>query len=377
MNFVLKVIDLFAGVGGMSLGAAKAGFNVLGSIELDPIPGLTHKFNFPNSKHLQQDISTLSGKDICEAFSIKKGELEGVIGGPPCQGFSTIGKQDIEDPRNVLFIHFFRVVKELQPRFFVAENVPGILNPKYDGIRSQALEMVSDKYVILPPITINAKDYGAPTIRTRVFFIGYKKRDFSPIDIQKFNAKNDIKINLVRDAFIGLPQEINIYENKSNEVAWEKIEKISSTSYPEVISNLINGVGNSDSIERYINQSEVTGIIGTRHTRSVLDRFEKLLPGETDKVSRSYRLKLDGFSPTLRAGTNSDNGSFQAVRPIHPIENRVITPREAARIQGFPDWFQFHKTKWHSFRQIGNSVSPIVSEFIMRKIKEHLKLSDI
>ena len=96
----------------------------------------------------------------------------------------------------------------------------------------------------------------------------------------------------------------------------------------------------------------------------------QLKPGEVDSVSKSYRLKYKGFCPTLRAGTGSDKGSYQAVRPLHPTENRVITPREAARLQGFPDWFQFHSTKWHSFRQIGNSVSPILAEHILRVVKE-------
>jgi DNA (cytosine-5)-methyltransferase 1 len=104
----------------------------------------------------------------------------------------------------------------------------------------------------------------------------------------------------------------------------------------------------------------------------VIHRFSKVNPGEIDKISRAPRLKLDGFCPTLRAGTGRDRGSYQAVRPIHPNQHRVITPREAARLQGFPDWFQFHETKWHSFRQIGNSVSPIVSEYLFKRIFDYL-----
>ncbi len=94
-----------------------------------------------------------------------------------------------------------------------------------------------------------------------------------------------------------------------------------------------------------------------------------LNPGQQDKVSKSSKLDIDGFCPTLRAGTDNTKGSFQAVRPIHPSQPRVITPREAARLQGFPDWFQFHETKWHSFRQIGNSVCPIVGEKVLSAIK--------
>lgn len=105
--------------------------------------------------------------------------------------------------------------------------------------------------------------------------------------------------------------------------------------------------------------------MGTIHTDEVINRYKKLSFGETDKISRSQRLNPNGFCPTLRAGTGSDKGSYQAVRPIHPTQARVITPREAARLQGFPDWFRFHPTKWHSFRQIGNSVSPLVAEAML------------
>ena len=101
-------------------------------------------------------------------------------------------------------------------------------------------------------------------------------------------------------------------------------------------------------------------------------RYASLDIGEQDPISKSVKLDPFGFCPTLRAGTGRDKGSFQAVRPIHFLSPRVITPREAARLQGFPDWFVFDKTKWHSFRQIGNSVSPLVAEQILSILKEHL-----
>ena len=112
------------------------------------------------------------------------------------------------------------------------------------------------------------------------------------------------------------------------------------------------------------------GASETRHSKKVIERYSEIKQGETDRFSKSRRIDPDGFCPTLRAGTGRDKGSYQAVRPLHPTENRVITPREAARLQGFPDWFQFHPTKWHSFRQIGNSVSPILAEYILSVIKK-------
>ena len=111
---------------------------------------------------------------------------------------------------------------------------------------------------------------------------------------------------------------------------------------------------------------------GTQHSDVVVSRFVATKPGFRERISRFPRLDPRGYCPTLRAGTDSAHGSFQAVRPIHPTQNRVITPREAARLQGFPDWYTFHETKWHAFRQIGNSVSPLIAEHLLLVIRSKL-----
>lgn len=361
---MLKVLDLFSGVGGMSLGATQAGFSLAGAVELDSITIETHKVNFPKSLHIQSDISTLKGNDLKKLLKIKSGELSGIIGGPPCQGFSTMGKRDVNDPRNTLFIHFFRIVKELQPDFFVAENVPGILNQKFNDIRNIAFGLIENDYNLLAPIIIRANEIGVPTIRKRVFFIGLKKSRMIAIDNSTFIIDQN-KDNYVKDALLGLPLDIENDESK-----WKAIKPPLPNTYSNNISKLIfeSGVGSQEAIERYFVGNEVSGIVGTNHNSEVIERFRNVPQGGVDKISKSPRLSMEGFCPTLRAGTGRDKGSHQALRPIHPIKPRVIYPREAARIQGFPDWFQFHDTKWHSFRQIGNSVSPIVAEYILSRI---------
>ncbi len=129
--------------------------------------------------------------------------------------------------------------------------------------------------------------------------------------------------------------------------------------------NVPKGVGNAIALTRLKEENRVSGCLGTVHSENVANRYSNVEPGKRDSISKSYRLDSSRFCPTIRAGTGSDHGRFQAVRPLHPTENRVITPREAARLQGFPDWFQFSPPKWHSFRQIGNSVSPILAEQIL------------
>ena len=336
----------------------------------------SHKRNFLRSKHLPSNIATLSGKSILRAAGMQNSELSGLIGGPPCQGFSVIGKRKATDTRNNLFSDFFRLVNETRPAFFLAENVPGILNPKYDEIRKNAVKTVEKYYDVLEPIKINASEFGAATTRTRVFFIGVRRDVAGAEDI--IDAISGMRITsptFVKDALAGLPVKISGSWN-SFEFSWQKAElKVNSNNpYIKALNEMVEGMGDSVAIARFQNEEKISGCFATEHSEAIIRRYGELLPGKQDRISKSIRLKENGFCPTLRAGTDNTKGSYQAVRPIHPIEPRVITPREAARLQGFPDWFQFHETKWHSFRQIGNSVCPIAAQKVLMSIKNSLNL---
>ena len=364
----LKIINLFSGAGGFSLGVKRAEFDIAGSIEIDSHAISIYARNFPNTPLWATDISTVSATDILRNFDLQRGKIDGIIGGPPCQGFSHMGQNNFEDPRNQLFIHFFQIVSDIVPKFFLVENVPGILSEKNDQFVEQALSKVEDKYKILPPMELTAANFGVPTTRKRVFFYGYIEDEISSIESTEFESGNTKTVH-VKDALNGLPEKINPHWIREED-GWRKIDKVVKGDFgSKLYEHIPAGVGDPAAITRLEEKSEVSGCLGTRHTKRVSSRYSKIRPGETDLVSKSRRLKPDGFCPTLRAGTGSDKGSYQAVRPLHHTENRVITPREAARLQGFPDWFQFHPTKWHSFRQIGNSVSPILAEHILSKIK--------
>lgn len=363
------VIDLFAGGGGFSLGAARAGFRITASVEIDKHANETHSRNFPSTRHLDLDISKLTGRDLMAEAQLSRGGLGGLIGGPPCQGFSTIGRRNPSDARNSLFGHFMRLVAETRPAFFVAENVPGILNSRNIGVIEDALAMVPKSYCILPPTKVCASDHGAPTTRTRVFFVGFhpKKCDELAVDIFQPPAHPDI--TYVGKALSGLPINIDP-EWQAEHLAWRPVRRIDDKSafFQKAQGCVPTGVGDHFAMEAFFERGFTSGCFGTRHADAVLHRFGSLGAGQADRVSKAVRLNANGFCPTLRAGTGSDKGSYQAVRPVHPTQPRVITPREAARLQGFPDWFVLHGTKWHSFRQLGNSVSPIVAETVLAKI---------
>lgn len=366
LNAQPKVIDLFAGAGGLSLGASRAGFTVSAAVELDRFAIETHTNNFPYVSHIDNDVSKLSGRELLMLAGLQAGELDGLIGGPPCQGFSTMGKRELTDSRNDLFGHFMRLVAETRPAFFLAENVPGILDDQYTDIRNTALRRIPNCYTIFEPLIVKADLYGAPTTRKRVFFFGYdplRMAEMSPAD---FIPRNDIQKTIVRDALHGLPRNISADWKADGSKGWGRVAITNTSTYLDRITNSVPiGVGDSATLDILLEKNKVSGCIGTLHSPEVESRYRDLAHGEQDPISKSIKLNPAGFCPTLRAGTGRDKGSFQAVRPIHYLRPRVITPREAARLQGFPDWFLLHKTKWHSFRQIGNSVSPIVAEQIL------------
>lgn len=375
------IIDLFAGAGGLSLGASRAGFNVVAAVELDSHAMASHITNFPHCIHIQRDIMELDGQTLIELAGVEANNLVGIIGGPPCQGFSSIGHGDINDIRNQLFEKFFILIEQLKPAFFVAENVPGIMNSKYDAIRKRAFSHVQD-YHLLPPISINASEYGAPTTRTRYFFIGFRDhpaiQPFTITDIESMKVTENDKTR-VQAALEGIPSNIHFRAN-SNGIRTLLTDYYNPDAhhlqsdffYQRATGMRPLGIGNDEYIRRYEVLHEVNGCFPTKHTAPVRRRYANLAYGQQDRISKSTRLDPYGFCPTLRAGTGPEKGSFQAVRPIHYQYSRVITPREAARLQGFPDWYKLPDTIWHGFRQIGNSVSPIVAERVLSAIFQKL-----
>lgn len=365
------IVDLYSGAGGLSLGAARSGFGIAAAVEIDPFALETHKRNFPLSIHIDRDVRRLSGERLLELARLKSGQLDGLIGGPPCQGFSYIGVNNNKDPRNALFDHFFRLVSEIQPKFFIAENVPGILSSKFCDLRRNALGRLLGDYTILEPLRVAANEYGVPTTRTRIFFIGFKSKFFNGISRHSFEPSKNTRAVYVRNALKGLPSVVNATQSPQDE-GWCAIDVDGSEFLQKLSGRIPKGIGNPRALERYLEHSEVSGCVGTVHEPKVVRRFERLEPGQVDPVSRAPKLDPWNFCPTLRAGTGSDRGSYQAIRPIHYKEPRVITPREGARLQGFPDWFVFHRTKWHSFRQIGNSVSPLVAEALLNVFASQL-----
>jgi DNA (cytosine-5)-methyltransferase 1 len=355
------VIDLFCGCGGLSMSAKAAGFDVSLSIDKDATLTSAYTLNFPQANMKIADIATLSGADLIRAAG---GRPFGIIGGPPCQGFSAIGKRNKNDSRNDLIWHFFRLVAESKPQFFLMENVPGLLFRSNAPILGRALNLVHDQYEMADITVYDASEFGGATKRRRAVIIGYRSSSF---DIPKI--PNQIPAASVRDAIMDVPRAS---ASDRAEFGWEwwkyRTRSAILSDFAKRARRIPGGDLGSALAKNMLKAGYVTGCMETLHTGPIVRRFSKVEQGSDDPISRYPRLSWNKPASTLRAGTGDDRGSYQAARPIHPIENRVITVREAARLQGFPDWFLFHSTKWHSFRMIGNSVSPSMGTPLLKAL---------
>lgn len=368
MSHKPTVVDLFCGCGGFGLGAELAGFHTIAAIDVDSTLQSAYKNNFPGTKVINADLSLMGKKDWSTVLGGQ--EVDGVIGGPPCQGYSRMGVCDINDPRRKLLEDFFRHVNVIAPKFFVMENVEGLMDKRNRPQLDKALSIVDKRYRILDPIIIDASNCGAATKRKRVIVVGYDVTRMSPLSLEQFMFKEPM--TTVADAISDVPSPIKQSDDDCDfgYAPYPDVGNL-STYAKRMRSPAPFGLG-AEHANVALKKGLVSGLFCTVHSEVVSARYKSIQPGKTDKVSRAKKLAWDGLCPTLRAGTGSDKGSHQAVRPLHPEDSRVITVREAARLQGFPDWFSFHPTKWHSFRMIGNSVSPIVSNKILSVIYEAL-----
>lgn len=372
-------VDLFAGAGGMTLGFEQAGFDVLASVEIDPIHCATHEFNFPLCSILCKDVAQLTGAEIRTKSAIGRREIDVVIGGSPCQGFSMMGKRDVDDPRNSLLFHFHRLVLELKPKFFVMENVPGIASGKHKELLNVLISsflkkgyQVEENYQVL-----NAVNYGVPQARKRLFLIGCKKGYELPkypqpttilptIKVPKRYKKVDLPaVPTVWDAIGDLPEVEKYSELLDRD--WVMAEYGNYSAYASILRG-IDDVDDDYSYDRQYDRQILSCSSRTKHSLECMERFQAAKQGEKEPISRFYKLHPNGVCNTLRAGTDRARGAYTSPRPIHPIVPRCITVREAARLHSYPDWFRFHVTKWHGFRQVGNSVPPLLAKAVAAQI---------
>lgn len=370
-------IDLFSGVGGLSLGFEQAGFDVVAAVEYDTVHAAAHAFNFPKCATIARSVVGLSGADIRRAAGIGAQKVDVVFGGAPCQGFSLIGQRALDDPRNSLVREFVRIVRELKADYFVFENVKGLTL----GPQRKFLEEVIDAFekagysVRIPWRVLNAAAYGTPQDRERLILMGARAGKALPeypeasFAIPRTRTKDLFGLGQgpsCEDALRDLPDAEEFEAlNNSDSVACRKWGKPSD--YGAEMRALTTDAWHFG-YRREWNPNVLTASMRTEHTAISRRRFRQTEPGSVEPISRFYKLPPDGLANTLRAGSDSARGAFTSPRPIHYRYPRCITVREMARLHGFPDWFRFHQTKWHGARQIGNAVPPPLARAVAGQV---------
>lgn len=362
----------------MALGFERAGFDVLAAIDLDPVHLAAHEHNFPLCQAICDDISRLSPHPILVAAragwsrrypgAAFPGSVDCVFGGPSCQGFSVIGRRDPTDRRNVLVHEFARIVVALRPRWFVLENVPGLVSPAYKDVLSKLLaDLAAGGFRVAEPWLLNASDYNVPQDRKRVFIVG-ARRD-QPLPRRPAPARSRVTVAEALDDLPNLARFRRLLRQDwlvLDDAQLEAMRELQSEYVRRLNGNAADPDDRSD--PRLSDERTLTAVSTTAHSPGVVERLRRLKPGVRDEVGRLPKLDEAGQSPTLRAGTGRDHGSFTSARPVHHRSARVITVREAARLHGFPDWFGFHNTRWHGFRQVGNAVPPPLAQAVAQAI---------
>ena len=343
----MKVADLFAGAGGLSQGFLKAGFEIAIAIEFDKEIAMSYKKNHPYTDVYASDICDLDFKEIHN----KHPQIDVVVGGPPCQGFSQKGKRlSINDPRNFLFKQFIRFVEEFSPKYFVLENVPNIITTENGFFKYEIIRAFNNLGYDVCCDILKAIDFGVPQDRRRAVFIGQKGK----LGVT-FPKPNGIR-NTVKDAISDLPIILS----------GEGKEKCAYDKKPE--SKLQKDL-RGDSVVLYNH-------VATKHSLTALRRMAMIPIGEGGKVlpeeertksiySGTYcRLLENDVAATITTRFDTPSSG----RFTHPILNRCITTREAARIQTFPDSFIFYGSKTSQMKQVGNAVPPYLAYAIAKEI---------
>jgi DNA (cytosine-5)-methyltransferase 1 len=380
-----KAIDLFAGMGGLSFGFEKAGFDICVSADDKPENARVHHQNFGYGKSLILDLHEDKTKEIKKAFGsddpdvVSIGQqVDAVIGGPPCQGISQAGLKLEDDPRNRLMVSFVDHVAKLGARYGVMEQVPTLLSDKNEKLLDELREtLFSRGYSLVDPKTLNGVDFGVPQRRERVFLLIHRMDQAAPKYPEITHSfEPDFllkKTPTVAEAFDGLPDADDFPELWERH--WVEVNHPAPGSlYGMSMRGLLNDPDDL-SYKRAWNPGILNNSQLTRHDPASVERFVATAAGGSERISRRHRLDPDGTSLTLRAGSDALRGSFTSVVPIHPKGTRVITVREAARLHGFADWTILSPVKILGYRQIGNSVIPAMGHAIGREIMKAASLS--
>lgn len=335
-----EIIDLFCGCGGLSRGFELAGFNVSLAIDMWEDAIKTYNYNHKKTVGLCKDIRMLDN-NFLDNYK-QKHHTVGIIGGPPCQGYSTVGKRDINDDRNYLYLEYCRVVEDIQPEFFILENVKGLLTLNEGVFRDDIINRFKKIGYKVVYKVLNAADFGVPQNRQRVFFVGIKNKEF------QFPKEKKNKVSTI--------EAIGDLEN-----CIDKYLIAPQTKYQKIMRKDNNELNNNEK---------------TNHSTQTVNIIKKIPDGgkikDLDREYwnvRKYNKAFQRMNSKLPSNT-IDTGHRNY---FHYKENRIPTVRESARIQSFSDDFIFLGSKTSQYKQVGNAVPPLLAYELAKEIMKQIK----
>lgn len=351
---MLKVIDLFCGCGGLSEGFRLAGYTIVGGVDFNAPAIKTFNKNFPEAKGICCDLLNMDQSKIVQEFG-DLSEIDVIIGGPPCQGFSAANRYKIEgeDPRNKLFFEFVKFVDLAKPKAIVIENVRGIVTSNNGYAKDRIYEIFESRGYSVNHRILNASDYGVPQRRLRNFFVMIRsdiKFDFDNLT----KVKNEIT---VEDA---IGELYGHEENNSNEPF--VLDIAPSTLYRRYLRASNNEVPNHE--VRYPAEKVQHRISFVPQGGNWQDVPEELWPNDRKNRHSSAYKRLDVNEPSCTIDTGNNHSNY-----FHPLYNRIPTVREAARLQSFPDDFIFMGNRSEQYRQVGNAVPPLLAKVIADELR--------
>ncbi|MBC2065027.1 DNA cytosine methyltransferase [Listeria welshimeri] len=352
------VIDLFSGAGGLSQGFVQSGYKILAGIDFDDAALKTYEHNIKGAQALKEDLFNEENAMQDIENHLNGEEIDVIIAGPPCQGFSLTGSRDMHDTRNKLYLAVVHAVERFQPKAFLIENVPGMATLYGGAIKQQIINTFEDMgySVSVTDKPLLAADYGVPQMRKRMFFVGFKKDlNYDYFEFPKpFLESNDYigteaAISDLPSLENSLGEEVSEYENKAQTDYQKLMRKGAKYLYNHV------GTQHTDEVKWVINQVPEGG-------------NHKDLPegvGTSRKFNEAWT-RYHSQKPSKTIDTGHRNH-------FHYKWNRVPSVRENARLQSFPDYFEFLGTKTQQNRQVGNAVPPLLAQAIGDKMLVHLQ----
>lgn len=386
-----RAVSLFSGCGGFCEGVRLAGFSVEAAVEMDRFAAVTYRHNFPEVPLFEGDVHDFLNKssevwreERARFEGVKRGNIDMLFGGPPCQGYSQIGTRILDDPRNELYAQYVRILKELRPKVFLMENVPNMLLLAKGRFKREVLAAFAEAgYSNCGVAVVAASDFGVPQLRRRAIFFGVRDGLDLGMDAQAFLEATlegeKLPESTVNDAIRDIPE--------STAVHYEPVSYPRSRAASPVLDEMrIDRDGRWYSKEYKLKVAGGTKALFNHHTKEIQERRKNLIsllaPGaKADSLPKEIwngarpekwrRLHPDKPAYTILAQMHRDMSEW-----VHPKFQRWITVREAARLQSFHDGFVFQTSEWQMLKQIGNAVPPLLARALAAAAQKALMQID-